>query len=104
MLTFGMVVSCVTMLEEEAVHPPGSVAVTVYVPADVTNFVAPVVPPDHAKVTPAVEEDAVSISLSRIHVRGVGLLMFMLGGFADCTTVVDADDVQLFKLLVAVTE
>ena len=44
-LTLGEVVSCVTIIEVEAEHPPGSVAVTLYVPIALTDFVAPDPPP-----------------------------------------------------------
>jgi hypothetical protein len=62
MLTFGGVVFCVTILDADAVHPlAGSVAVTVYVPAVFIDFVAPVPPPLHANVAPAVVEEAVNV-------------------------------------------
>ena len=62
MLTFGGVVFCVTVLDADAVHPlAGSVAVTVYVPAEVTDFVVPVPPPLQANVAPAVDEEAVNV-------------------------------------------
>jgi hypothetical protein len=48
MLTFGAVVFCETVVDAEAVHPPGSVAVTVYVPAAVIVFVILVPPLLHA--------------------------------------------------------
>jgi len=44
------------------VHPlAGSVAVTVYVPAAVTDLVLPVPPPLQANVAPAVVEEAVNV-------------------------------------------
>ena len=46
MLTFGVVIFCVTMVEAEAVHPfAGSVTVTAYEPGADTDFVVVVTPP-----------------------------------------------------------
>jgi hypothetical protein len=62
MLTLGGVVFCVTVLDADAVHPfAGSVAVTAYVPAVLTDLVLPIPPPLQAKVAPAVVEEAVNV-------------------------------------------
>ena len=46
--TAGGVMSCVTTVELDAVHPLDAVTVTVYVPGLVTVFVDDVPPPDQA--------------------------------------------------------
>lgn len=102
-LTLGVVVFCVTVVEAEAVHPPGSVAVTVYVPGVFTVFVPPVPPPFQAKVTPEVVDDAFSVCVVVVQVKALGGAILTFGGVAVCVTVVDVDAVHPFVGLVAVT-
>ena len=103
-LTLGGVAVCVTVVDVEAVHPfAGSVAVTVYVPAVVTDLVLPVPPPLHAKVAPAVVEDAVNVVLVTVQFSTAGGAILTLGVVVFCVTVVEAEAVQPFAGSVAET-
>jgi hypothetical protein len=103
-LTLGGVAVCVTVVDVEAVHPfAGSVAVTVYVPAVLTDFVLPVPPPLHANVAPAVVEDAVNVVLVTVQFSTAGGAILTLGVVVFCVTVVEADAVQPFAGSVAET-
>ena len=103
-LTLGGVAVCVTVVDVEAVHPfAGSVAVTVYVPAVVTDLVLPVPPPLHAKVAPAVVDEAESVVLVTVQFNTVGGAILTLGVVVFCVTVVDAEAVQPFAGSVAET-
>jgi hypothetical protein len=103
-LTLGGVAVCVTVVDVETVHPfAGSVAVTVYVPAVLTDFVLPVPPPLHANVAPAVVEDAVNVVLVTVQFSTAGGAILTLGVVVFCVTVVEADAVQPFAGSVAET-
>ena len=103
-LTLGGVAVCVTVVDVEAVHPfAGSVAVTVYVPAVLTDFVVPVPPPLHANVAPAVVDEAESVVLVTVQFNTAGVAILTLGEVVFCVTVVDAEAVQPFAGSVAET-
>jgi hypothetical protein len=103
-LTLGGVAVWVTVVDVEAVQPfAGSVAVTVNVPAVVTDFVLPVPPPLHVNVAPAVVEDAVSVVLVTVQFNTAGGAILTLGVVVFCVTVVEAEAVQPFAGSVAET-
>jgi hypothetical protein len=103
-LTLGGVAVCVTVIDVEAVHPfAGSVAVTVYVPAELTDFVLPVPPLLHVKVAPAVVDEAESVVLVTVQFNTAGVAILTLGVVVFCVTVVDAEAVQPFAGSVAET-
>jgi hypothetical protein len=94
-LTLGGVAVCVTVIDVEAVHPfAGSVAVTVYVPAELTDFVLPVPPLLHVKVAPAVVDEAESVVLVTVQFNTAGVAILTLGVVIFCVTVVEAEAVQ----------
>jgi hypothetical protein len=94
-LTLGVFVFCVTVVDADAVQPfAGSVAETVYVPAAETLFVLPVPPPLHAKVAPAVVEDAFNVTELLMQFNCIGVAIFTLGAVVFCTTVVDVEAVH----------
>ena len=104
-LTFGIVMFCVTVVELEAVQPfIGSVTVTEYGPGADTVFVAVVTPPPQLYVTPMVVDEAVSVVLRTVHVNDAGAAILTLGTVMFCVTVVDAEAVQPLDGSVTVTE
>ena len=62
-----------------------------------------VFPPPQSNVAPAVEDDAVSVTLVLVHVNTAGAAMLALGVAIFCTTVADAVFVQPFDGSVTVT-
>ena len=105
MLTFGVVIFWVTVVEVDAVHPfPGSVTETEYDPGADTDFVAVVIPPPQLNVAPTVDEDAVIVTLRTVQVSIAGGAMLTFGVVIFCVTVADADAVHPFEGSVTVTE
>ena len=103
-LTFGVVIFCVTVVEAEAVHPlAGSVTVTVYDPGVETDFVVVVTPPPQLNVAPTVDEDAVIVTLRTVQVSAAGGAMLTFGAVIFCVTVADADAEHPFEGSVTVT-
>lgn len=103
-LTLGGVAVWVTVVAIEAVHPfAGSVAVTVYVPAVLTDLVLPVPPPLHANVAPAVVDEAESVMLVTVQFKTAGGAILTLGVVVFCVTVVEEEAVQPFAGSVAET-
>lgn len=72
-------------------------------PAVVTDLVLPVPPPLHAKLAPAVVDEAESVVLVTVQFNTVGGAILTLGVFVFCVTVVDAEAVQPFAGSVAET-
>ena len=105
MLTFGIVIFCVAVVDVLAVHPfAGSVTVTEYGPGTETVLVFVVTPAPQLYVAPMVVELAVSVTLSTVQVSAAGAAILTFGVVMFCVTVVDADAVQPFAGSVTVTE
>ena len=103
-LTFGVVIFCVTVADAVFVQPfDGSVTVTVYEPGVDTVFVVVLFPPPQSNVAPAVEDDAVNVTLVNPQVNIAGAAMLALGVAMFCVTVADAVFVQPFDGSVTVT-
>ena len=80
MLTFGVAIFCVTVVEVLAVQPfAGSITVTEYEPAAETVLVFVVTPPPQSYVAPVVVELAVKVTLSTAQVRLAGAAMLTFG-------------------------
>ena len=94
-LAFGVVMFCVTVADAVLVQPfDGSVTVTVNVPGADTALVDVVLPPPQSNVTPAVEDDAVSVTLVTEQSSTAGAAILALGVAMFWDTVVDAVFVQ----------
>lgn len=72
-------------------------------PAIETLFELPVPPPLHAKVAPAVVDEAVNVTELLMQFNCAGAAILTLGGVVFCVTVLDADAVHPFAGSVAVT-
>jgi hypothetical protein len=103
-LTLGGVAVCETVADVEAVQPfEGSVAVTLYVPADVTTKVFKVLPSLQTKSVKIGVDDAESVTLGVVQLSVAGGAIATLGGILFCVTVVAALAVQPLLGSVAVT-
>lgn len=103
-LTLGGVAVCITVADVDAVHPfDGSVAVTLYVPADVTANVFKVLPSLQTKSVTMGVDEAVSVTLGVVQLSAAGGAIATLGGILFCVTVVAALAVQPLVGSVAVT-
>src|SRR5204862_276827 len=79
-LTFGVVIFCVIVVEAEAVQPfAGSVTVTEYGPSTETVLVFVVTPPPQSYVAPVVVELAVSVTFSTVQVSDAGAAILTFG-------------------------
>ena len=63
-------------------------------PAVETLFVLPVPPPLHAKVAPAVVEDAFNVTELLVQFNCAGVAILTLGAVVFCATVVDVEAVH----------
>ena len=82
----------------------GSVTVTEYGPGAETEILLVVTPPPQSNVAPAVDEDAVRVTLSTRQVKDAGAAILTFGNVPDWVTVVDANAVHPFAGSVTVTE